>query len=187
MITKKKAGRGGRRKGAGRKSKWPPETELKTMRLPACLEQEIFKFAQDRIAEIFHQSSTQTDVTQLKQPKEFGSFSSTNGKSALTQVNAKSIKKTIVELSLRVENNSKFIRRKKKVREQIEYWCLSEYNYHKPFKDRGYYELTIPYETEEDLERKIDELCMEMFNIADDDYCFIEFSFQEKGTDRYWH
>ena len=63
-----------------------------------------------------------------------------------------------------MENNNKFIRRKKRVREKIEYWCLSQYNYHKPSKDRWDYELTIPYETEEELERKIDELYMEMSN-----------------------
>ena len=65
-----------------------------------------------------------------------------------------------------MENNNKFIRRKKRVREKIEYWCLSQYNYHQPSKDRWDYELTIPYETEEELERKIDELYRSMFNIA---------------------
>ena len=60
MTIKKKAGRGGKRKGAGRKPKWPTGTELKTMRLPACLEKEIFQYAQKRIGELNQQSSTQT-------------------------------------------------------------------------------------------------------------------------------
>ena len=176
MTIKKKAGRGGKRKGAGRKPKWPTGTELKTMRLPACLEKEIFEYAQKRIAE-------------LNQPSPTKANSSTISKSTVTNVNPPSHQKTIVvELSLRVENNSKFVRRKKKVRNNIEYWCLSHYNYRKPFKeDRGFYELTISYETEEELERTIDDICREMFIMADDDYCFVEFSFKEKGADRYWH
>ena len=52
MTIKKKAGRGGKREGAGRKPKWPTGTELKTMRLPACLEKEIFQYAQKRIGEL---------------------------------------------------------------------------------------------------------------------------------------
>ncbi|MGL5074929.1 MAG: hypothetical protein ACRDBG_03705 [Waterburya sp.] len=61
MTTQKKAGRGGRRKGAGRKPKWLPGTELKTMRLPACLEKELFEYAHKRIAQINHQSSKETN------------------------------------------------------------------------------------------------------------------------------
>ena len=110
MTIKKKAGRGGRREGAGRKSKWLPGTELKTMRLPACLEKELFEYAQKRIAELNQQSPTKTKAS-----------SSTIGKSTVTNVNPPSNQKTIVvELSLRVENNSKFVRRRKKVRDKIE-------------------------------------------------------------------
>ena len=156
--------------------KWPPETELKSMRLPASLEKEIFEFAHKRMAEINNQSSTETEPSP-----------STISQSAVAQVNPKSNQKTIkLELWLRVENNNKFIRRKKRVREKIEYWCLSQYNYHQPSKDRWDYSLSIPYETEEELERKIDELYMEMSNIADNDYCFIEADLREIGTDRSW-
>ena len=168
MTVEKKVGRGGKRKGAGRKSKWLPGTELKTMRLPACLEKELFDYAQRRIAELNYQPTVKPTITKANPPSN---------------------KKTIVvELSLRVENNSKFVRRKKKVRNNIEYWCLSHYNYRKPFKeDKGFYELTIAYETEEELERIIDDICREMFITADDDFCFVEFSFKEKGGDRYWY
>lgn len=178
MANKRKAGRGGKRKGAGRKSKWLPGTELKTMRLPACLEKELFDYAQKRIAELNWRASTPTKTN-----------SSTIEKSSVTNVNPPSNRKTIVvELSLMVENNSKFVRRRKKVRENIEYWCLSHYDYRKPFKeDEGFYELTITYETQEELERIIDDICREMFNMADDDFCFVEFSFKEKGADRYWY
>ena len=60
MTVEKKVGRGGKRKGAGRKSKWLPGTELRTMRLPACLEKELFNYAQRRITELNHQSPNQT-------------------------------------------------------------------------------------------------------------------------------
>ena len=167
-MVEKRGSRGGKRKGAGRKSKWLPGTELKTMRLPACLEKELFNYAQRRITELNYQP---------------------NLKPTTAKANPSSNKKTIVvELSLRVENNSKFVRRKKKVRNNIECWCLSHYNYRKPLKeDRGFYELTIAYETEEELERIIDDICREMFITADDDFCFVEFSFKEKGEDRYWY
>ncbi|MCC0179091.1 hypothetical protein I4641_19160 [Waterburya agarophytonicola K14] len=180
MTIEKKAGRGGKRKGAGRKSKWLPGTELKTMRLPACLEKELFDYAQRRIAELDYQP-----------PAKAQNFSPTIAKSTVPKINPTppSNKKTIVvELSLRVENNSKFVRRKKKVRNNIEYWCLSHYDYRKPFKeDKGFYELTISYETEDELERIIDDICREMFITADDDFCFVEFTFKEKGADRYWY
>ena len=188
MTTKKKTGRGGKRKGAGRKPKWLPGTELKTMRLPSCLEKELFEYAQKRIAQINHQSSSKVDTPQLQHPTDTNALPSTINKSAVTEVNNKTDQKTIkLELWLRVENNNKFIRRKKRVREQIEQWCLSQYHYHKPFKDMWDYQLTIPYETEEDLENKIHELYGSMFEIADSDCCFIEASIYEKKTNRIWY
>jgi hypothetical protein len=89
-------------------------------------------------------------------------------------------------LWLRVENNNKFLRRKKRVREAIERYHLSQYNAKKPHKERGKYELRIPYDDDEDLERQIDFLMREMFLTADDDYCFIEADLREIGGDRYW-
>ncbi len=43
---------GGRRAGAGRKSSWPNHTAMKTMRLPAALEEELHRYARQRMAEI---------------------------------------------------------------------------------------------------------------------------------------
>ena len=43
---------GGSRPGAGRKSTWPSQTEMKTMRLPAVLEDELRQYARQRIAEL---------------------------------------------------------------------------------------------------------------------------------------
>lgn len=79
-----------------------------------------------------------------------------------------------VRLYLRVENNSKFVRGKKKAREEIEQYVLSYYHMEKPYKDRGEYILSIPYETDEDLEKTIYDILGEASSTADDRHCFIE-------------
>jgi hypothetical protein len=80
-----------------------------------------------------------------------------------------------VRLWLRVENNSKFVRGKGKVRAEIEQWVLSQYAMEKVRKDGCEYLLSIPYETEEELERIIyNEIYAEMNNVADYRHCFIE-------------
>ncbi len=48
-----------------------------------------------------------------------------------------------VNLWLRVENNNKFVRRKTKVRREIENGVLSRYQMHKPHKSGWDYELAI--------------------------------------------
>lgn len=91
-----------------------------------------------------------------------------------------------IQIWLRVENNNKFIRRKKKVREYIERSCLSYYNAQK-ITPSGYdYIITIPYENDEDLEKQVYDLFREMDSIADMDCCFIEVDASEIGTDRRW-
>jgi hypothetical protein len=62
-----------------------------------------------------------------------------------------------VEVSLTVENNSKFVRGKNKSREEIEEGILSRYGMEKPRKDSHRYILTIPYQTDEELDRVISE------------------------------
>jgi hypothetical protein len=59
---------------------------------------------------------------------------------------------------LRVENNSKFIRRKKKVKEQIERYCLSRYDAKKTHPNSSVYMLIIPYESDEDLDKQVYDL-----------------------------
>jgi DNA invertase Pin-like site-specific DNA recombinase len=80
-----------------------------------------------------------------------------------------------VELSLRVENNSKFVRGKGKSRQEIEWDILSRYQMEKPHKDSHRYILTIPYETDEDLDRIIyNDILGEAHGIADLRNGFIE-------------
>ncbi|WP_244329433.1 hypothetical protein [Tolypothrix sp. PCC 7910] len=91
-----------------------------------------------------------------------------------------------IRLWLRVENNSKFIRRKKKVREHIERFCLAFYNAQKTTPNGCEYIITIPYENDEDLDKQVYDLFRDMDSHADMDYCFIEVDAHEIGTDRSW-
>ncbi len=87
---------------------------------------------------------------------------------------AEKIKTVKVELYLRVENNSKFVRGKGKVREEIERYILRQYAMEKHPNEVDY-TLTIPYETDEQLERIIyRDILQEAASTADARYCFIE-------------
>jgi len=80
-----------------------------------------------------------------------------------------------VSLWLRVENNNKHIRGKTKVRDQIEQWLLSRYQMTKDRPDGWEYELSIPYQTDEELDAIIyDDIIGEADRIADSRHCFIE-------------
>lgn len=91
-------------------------------------------------------------------------------------------KTALITLYLRVENNSKFVRGKKKARENIEFYHLSPYRMQK--LDGWEYELTFSYKSEEGLQKQIDELYREMANEADVRNCFIEADFYDKINDR---
>lgn len=91
-------------------------------------------------------------------------------------------KTKVITLYLSIENNSKFVRGKKKVRENIEIYHLSRY---KMQKLHGWeYELNFSYKSDEDLQKQIDELYREMANEADLRNCFIEADFYNKISDR---
>ena len=80
-----------------------------------------------------------------------------------------------VRVWLRVENNSKFVRGKGKAREEIERRVLSRYSMESPDKKRGEYLLSIPYTTDEELDRIIyNEIWQEAESIADLRNCFTE-------------
>jgi hypothetical protein len=95
-------------------------------------------------------------------------------RSKLNQVPSKS-RVMKVTLWLQVENNSKFVRGKKRVREEIEQFVLSRYGMDKEQSDGWEYTLTIPYETDEELDSIIyDEILNEANRLADDRHCFVE-------------
>ena len=87
---------------------------------------------------------------------------------------------------MRVENNNKFIRRKKKVRDWIERTCLSLYQMKQKAKDSWEYELTIPHNNEQHLDQQINDLPAEMGRQADLKSCFIEADVTEIGTEQSW-
>lgn len=104
-----------------------------------------------------------------------------------TSNNSKDQLKTIkVKLWLRVENNSKFVRGKGKVRSEIEEECLERYDMKKSRNDSWDYELTIPYTDDQDLEKIIDELLSEAHSIANRRNCFIETDVREIDGERSW-
>jgi hypothetical protein len=92
-----------------------------------------------------------------------------------------------VELWLRVENNNKYVRGKSKARAEIERLVLSQYSMSKKWDDGAEYTLTIPYETDEDLEKTIYDMLQEADSLADLRHCFIETDVRAlDGSDRRW-
>jgi len=79
-----------------------------------------------------------------------------------------------VQLWLRVERNSKFVRGKKKAREDIGLFVLSKYDMKKKTKDSWEYQLKIPYLNEEDLEKTVYDIYNEAENYANSRNCFTE-------------
>jgi len=102
-------------------------------------------------------------------------------------INTEPVQKTIkVNLWLRVERNSKFVRGMKKSRQQIEDYCLSQYDMEKEEPDGWEYTLTIPYTTEEDLEATIYDIYDEMESIADGNNCWTESDISTLDGERGW-
>jgi hypothetical protein len=87
-------------------------------------------------------------------------------------------------LTLRIENNSKFVRGKKRTIEHIESFYLAEYDAQR--RPNGEYELKIPYDSNEDLDNAVNELLNDIASGADDRHCFSESDARMEGTDRHW-
>lgn len=105
----------------------------------------------------------------------------------LSPVEKQTIEKQIqVKLNIFVENNSKFVRGKKKVRENIERNHLSQYQAQKIHKDGDDYILTIPYETEEELNKNIEELYEEMHQVAGMYHCYVEADISSMDGEKCW-
>jgi len=91
-----------------------------------------------------------------------------------------------VKLHLRVENNNKYVRGKKRAKENIEYFVLSRYNMKKLDKDGWEYELTIPYENDKDLDDTIYDMLSEIESKADYRNCFTEADVYAVDSDKSW-
>ena len=87
-------------------------------------------------------------------------------------------------LTLRIENNNKFVRGKKRAQENIERYCLEECNAKR--MPSGEYKLKVPYRSDEDLDKAMDELLGDIASEADDRNCFSESEAHMEGADRHW-
>ena len=90
-----------------------------------------------------------------------------------------------VLLWLRVENNSKFVRGKKRVTEGIERYMRHQYAV--KLLPSGQYQLKVPYRTDEELDRTMEDLLQHIASEADLRNCFSESEAQLEGSDdRTW-
>ncbi len=100
--------------------------------------------------------------------------------------------KKIIQLNLWlvVDDNSKFVRDKKKGKkkalENIEFFCLEKYQAQK-IRDKGHeYILTIEYETDDELNEIIHNLYREMESLADLRHCFIDAEISTLEGEKSW-
>ena len=75
-----------------------------------------------------------------------------------------------IRLTLRIENNNKSVRGKKRARENIERYCLAEYDARQ--LSGGEYELKVPYSNDDALDKRMHELLGDIASEADDHNCF---------------
>lgn len=126
-------------------------------------------------------------MSMLKIAKKLNIGTGTVQKILKTYDVSKDIEKSIeLDLWLMVENNSKFVRGKTRVRQEIEDYLNNYYDLEKPYKDSWDYKLTIKYTTEEELDNEIEEIIHEMSDIADMKNCFIEHSINSEKLDKGW-
>ena len=88
-------------------------------------------------------------------------------------------------LWLRVENNNKFVRGKKRAREDIERYHLQRYAAEQ--RSSGEYVLKVPFRDDEDLDQTMDDLFRAIADEAELRYCFTEpFAHLEGNEERAW-
>ena len=118
------------------------------------------------------------EISSYKKSKESSeAFVSEGSKADLSKI-------ATILLTLRIENNSKFVRGKKRTIEHVENLYLERYNAKR--RPSGDYELKIPYDTDEDLDEVVHELLSDIACDADDRHCFSESEARMKDTERYW-
>lgn len=89
-----------------------------------------------------------------------------------------------ITLRLTIENNSQFVRGKKRARENIERYCLDKY--HATRLSSGDYSLRINYKTPEDLDALMADLLRDMSHEAEMRHCYIEAEAWQQGTEYRW-
>jgi hypothetical protein len=76
------------------------------------------------------------------------------------------------------------VRGKKRATEDIERYCLEEYNAKQ--RPDGEYELKVPYNSDEDLDQTMEELLGDIASHADDRNCFSESNARMHNANRHW-
>jgi DNA invertase Pin-like site-specific DNA recombinase len=79
-----------------------------------------------------------------------------------------------IHLYLRIENNNKFVRGKKKTRENIENYLSFYYTMNKPDPQQNDYIFFVKYTTIDNLDNTVYEILRDLENEADLNNCFIE-------------
>jgi transposase-like protein len=97
---------------------------------------------------------------------------------------AVSVKKATVLLWLRVENNNKHVRGKKRALENIKRYCLPPYEALR--RASGEYALQVPYCSDAALDQIVCDLLEDIAREADMCNCFSESNAQLEGTERCW-
>lgn len=90
-------------------------------------------------------------------------------------------------IELRVENNTKYVRGKSKVRTDIENEWNGSFDVEKPDPKGNDYILRVPYETEQELDELVDELNRDAAYAADMRYCSIELDVVHQETGKIWN
>jgi len=91
-----------------------------------------------------------------------------------------------LDIYLMVENNSKFVRGKKKTRECIENDWKNNYNMEKVDIDGWNYVLRVTYKSLDELEETVFEIMSEAQSSADLKNCFVEMNIEHKDSGQHW-
>ena len=92
-----------------------------------------------------------------------------------------------MEITLHIENNSKFVRGKKKVREDVEYSWSRYGDVQKLHQDGDDYILKVSYESKEELDSTVEDLTAEAHSIAAYSHYVVEISVGHKETGKDWY
>ncbi|MDR5048235.1 MULTISPECIES: recombinase family protein [Bacillus cereus group] len=89
-----------------------------------------------------------------------------------------------IRMWLRVENNSKFVRGKNKVRKEVEKYL--RYYFNMEVNSSGEYVFYVPYKDVDDLTKQVEDIICEIANDAYRRNCFIEANTSCDELDLYW-
>jgi len=136
-------------------------------------------------------SEHQQALTLVSQPKKSKKTKSKPKKGLIpdsTGFSQSHIKKKAITLDLwlRVENNSKFVRGKGKSRKYIEDYLRYHCGMEKPNKDSWDYKVTFEYKDKGDLDKQIDEMFRSIHCEADRRNGFVETSLVNPETEMEW-